>query len=516
METSPVEVPQASYAARPVRLSLRRRGGGVPRWLFFAVGYALLIGAWALAGPPGSVPGEPAHLVRAAGLSQGEWEGERADPSSPQARQFGIPASLVPPPPCFAGKEDVAASCPEAARPLVGVSDTAAYSPLAYVPAALAVRLAVDWVQAIYLGRLALGLACALLLAAAAWVLGGRGSVWPMAGLVVATTPMAVFLGSGLTPLGLEVCAAICFAAALVAAFRGRRRPATLTVMTLSGAVVALSGPLGAFYVGGLLVGALPLLEERRLLGPWRLLLALLAVGTAVGFAVAWGLAHRPFVHRVPLAVLLAGAPDLLGRLPSLFSQAVGVFGWLDTALPTLFYLGWGLPLALLLATALMVGWWRERLALAFTIAGATILALAILGGVLPAAPALEGRHLLPLLVLVPITAGFALHRARLLPRSDPLLVGLAVGALQFAALWFNARRYAVGRHGALYFLQAPQWSPPEGWATWLVLGGLGSLLLALSLVPLTRAEAEAMGEEEDEAAGTSLVLEGRRVSVSR
>src|SRR5207244_2603704 len=88
--------------------------------------------------------------------------------------------------------------------------------------------------QAVYLGRLALGLLCALLLGAAAWILGRRPSPWPLCGLLAAVTPMVLFVASGIATSGIESCACVCFGAALLALDRagapaaarpGRARP---------------------------------------------------------------------------------------------------------------------------------------------------------------------------------------------------------------------------------------------------------------------------------------------------
>ncbi len=120
----------------------------------------------------------------------------------------------------------------------------------------------------------------------------------------------------------------------------------------------------------------------------------------------------------------------------------------------------------------------------------------------------LEGRHLLAVAVLLPVLAGFAIQESGLQPRFDAFLVGLAVAALQFVAFWENARRYAVGRHGPLDFVDAAQWSPPEGWMPWVLLAGAGCLLVALSLLPLTGAEREG--------AWGPVVVDPEMVSVSR
>ena len=118
-------------------------------------------------------------------------------------------------------------------------------------------------------------------------------------------------------------------------------------------------------------------------------------------------------------------------------------------------------------------------------------------------------KSVLPVAVLLPLLGGFVLYRAGAPTRADVFLVGLAVGAMQFAAFWENARRYAVGRHGPLDFVDMARWSPPGGWLMWLVVAALGAALIVLSMTPLTAAERE-------EADGAALVGDTRLVSVSR
>jgi hypothetical protein len=69
------------------------RGWRVPRSAFAALGYALLIGAWAFTSPIGAAPDEQAHTVRAAAASVGELEGR---PVAPYQRGGGLsPVALI-------------------------------------------------------------------------------------------------------------------------------------------------------------------------------------------------------------------------------------------------------------------------------------------------------------------------------------------------------------------------------------------------------------------------------------
>jgi hypothetical protein len=150
----------------------------------------------------------------------------------------------------------------------------------------------------------------------------------------------------------------------------------------------------------------------------------------------------------------------------------------------------WSVLAALLIGAALVIGSFGERLALLLAAATVVVLAAAAYAVILsPVGWELQGRYVLPLTVLLPLLGGFVLYRAGAPTRTDVFLVGLAVAAMQFAAFWENARRYAVGRHGPLDFVNVAEWTPPGGWMPWLVLAAAGCVLVALSLVPLTAAE---------------------------
>jgi hypothetical protein len=57
--------------------------------------------------------------------------------------------------------------------------------------------------------------------------------------------------------------------------------------------------------------------------------------------------------------------------------------------------------------------------------------------------------------------------------------VALTTGAIQFVGVYWNGRRYAVGTNGAVFYLSGAAWSPPFGWALWLIMAAAGSVLLA-------------------------------------
>jgi hypothetical protein len=89
----------------------------------------------------------------------------------------------------------------------------------------------------------------------------------------------------------------------------------------------------------------------------------------------------------------------------------------------------------------------------------------------------------MPLLVAFPMLAGEVLvrNRARISHADAVVLTSLATIAavLQFVAWYLNGRRSAVGTGGTLLFVSHAGWSPPLGWAPWLVVAACGVLGLA-------------------------------------
>jgi hypothetical protein len=98
-----------------------------------------------------------------------------------------------------------------------------------------------------------------------------------------------------------------------------------------------------------------------------------------------------------------------------------------------------------------------------------------------------QGRHVLPVLVLVPLYAGEVLRRhphglAALLPAVAALwAVGQAVAWLA------SARRGALGTDGSWWFFGAPEWSPPGGWWLWAAMAAAGAALALAGAVTAAR-----------------------------
>lgn len=467
--------------------------------LLLLVGLALLGTAWVFSTPPGSAPDEPAQYLRALGISEGRWLGPR-EPLGPadlanlktggwraaqqawidhDRRGVVVPASLSPPgEPCI-GSAGGGGSCTE-------VSYTGDYSPLAYLLPAVGISAAHVWNTALLVSRV-VSLLQVLAFLFLALILTGPTPGWRTVGLLVASTPMVLFVGAMMNPNGLEIAANLAFIAALL---KLRRDPGGFPgwawiALIASGAVTILAWQLGPFFmvadiaVWAALMGIAGLRALFAIRGP-HVLAAAATAAAAVGLFLAWGgtagTLHSTVTFASPISALHAG----LGQLGPALKGAVGNFGVLNVPLPGLMIGCWWLAVILLFAAALWLGTRRERIALMLA---------AVLGLGFPVAFfafsyrlsgfGIQGRYILPILAVAPMLAGDAIDGARsrrvevrVAGLWRPCLVGFAL--FQLIAWWINAHHYAPS--GLL--AGAGPWSPPLGWRLWLVVAIVGAAAL--------------------------------------
>jgi hypothetical protein len=298
-------------------------------------------------------------------------------------------------------------------------------------------------------------------------------------GVLLAATPMSLYLAGMVNPNGLETTSAICLWVC-IATF-GLERPTDpprgLVVVTgLSAAILTLSrgiSPLWTLIAFGVLAG---------LYGPGQFLalvrrrldvrLGLIVVALCGLFAVWWDLAeHALDVARIPPAVP-PHSSDLhilvlaLGQTEEWLRQMVGVFGSLDTAAPFATFLFWWVAGAATVIIALWLGHRRELLVL-----GSLLLASFVLPAVLDLPDARthgliwQGRYSLPMVSGLVIVAsgviGSHCSFAGLTLRLTRLVMA-ACAVASFLAFAEALRRYAVGTAGPIDFLGS-RWQPTGG-----------------------------------------------------
>jgi rhamnosyltransferase len=460
--------------------------------MLLAVGYSLLALSWAIANPPFAAPDEPAHYLR--GLAVGGGGLERTE-------SVRVPPGLWSneEPACNRVEPTQSAACVDALEPTTAESDVVsgagAYPPLSYALPGIAARATDDLRDANRAARLVtVAVSSLLFLLSALLLFAPKVGAPSLLGLVVATTPMVVFVTSIQSSSALETSAGIALAAGLLAAVRAQPVPTWVFVaIAASGALVALSRATGVIWlvlavaVAAVVAGRsrLSALLREQPIAVAATCCTLLLAGAANR---AWELAYGPDVTRAgPLAYPWTDkAAEAFSELWRLVQEWIGVFGWLDAFMPNWATSLWIAVGGGLVVVALVVGRARERLALVAALVlaccAAVLLSATLRSGELGGD--VQARHLLPFLVLIPLLAGFVVTRS-------PLLTGRLEGAFRAVAVvtafvhvvaWYaNARRHAVGSDGSpLFFLDA-EWSPLGGWALWMLVAGAGASLTVLS-----------------------------------
>jgi hypothetical protein len=169
-----------------------------------------------------------------------------------------------------------------------------------------------------------------------------------------------------------------------------------------------------------------------------------------------------------------------------LAQEAVGWFGWLDVRPPLWVNVGWAAAAVLLGVVALVVGDRRDRWVVLGMVGVAVVVTYVTYSRAFYGIGAgIQGRHVLPILSVVPIWSGAVVARVLGDRQARSWRVGVGVAsvllpATLLAGLSLNAKRYAVGlgpQSGPTWFLPVAQWSPPLGWPLWLAVAVLSVVL---------------------------------------
>jgi uncharacterized membrane protein len=303
---------------------------------------------------------------------------------------------------------------------------------------------------------------------------------------------MAIYSASIVSTSGLEIMSAFTVAAIVVTAIR---RPeslwntATLVTLTIAGSTLILSRQLGIVTMIVLSLIGLVLIGWRTL---WQLTKERTVLVASCGATLAVAAGLLAFWERTYDRPAETGPPftaHAWGRfLESGFEiirSGIGVFGWLDTPLPRWSVAAWIIIAVLLCGMAMLLGSRRDRWCLGAMLVLTFVITYVTYATVFDSITAsLQGRHVLPLFMFVPLFAGVVVAEniARAVPEATARLyttVALTMAAIQFVAVYWNGRRYAVGTNGAVFYLSDAAWSPRFGWTLWLVIAVAGSALLA-------------------------------------
>lgn len=488
--------------------------------LVLVAGWALLLAAWTIGNPPFAAPDETGHYVRAVGVAEGQLHGRAAPESrigiTPKqvewsregARAIRVPAGLAPPAGCVLVDPHVSAGCLDdraapPARTTEIITPLGGYEPLPYFAPALVVGSAGSPDAALRWGRAAGALLVLALLAVALACVRDPADPRSLLGPLLAVTPMVLFCGGSLNGSGMEIAAGIAFLAALLRITRvGPVPPWVWPAAGVCGAVLAASRAPGPLWVAlglgvaVLLMGPRPAWQRLREGGPWAAgATAVLGAGTVANrlWEAAWGPDTPLATHAVRYGFDIG-----LSQWWEASVDIVGKFGAREYPLPLWVPLGWLLLVLVLGVLAWRASGSRERLTLgAVAVASATLPLLLYVFVIRNTGFGLQGRHVLPFVVALPLLGGELAYRRRAaLPRAFVVAVPAAVGLLQFAAFYLSSRRYAVGVDGPLFFLGEADWSPPLGWGGVLALALAGGTAIA-ALSWLGSSPMATRGEEE-------------------
>lgn len=474
-------------------------------WVGIGALVVALTALWSLAVPLMASPDEPSHVVKAAAVARGQWSGELGPVPTDRSRPGAATTVILPSdyavvvslPNCLAFHPETSADCQPAVAPADGTApvETFAgqYPPLYY----LLVGWPSLWLGAeasVYAMRLVSALLAGVLLTWGAyrtWRELPRPALW---GVLVAATPMALFLGGTVNPQGLEIAAGFSFFAACLALVRSERGPSTAALVqaTVSGALLVNVRTTSPVWAAAIVVAALLVARPGR----WSALVrhrgarwAAVAAALASVAAIAWVVLHGAIVTGGGLypeyANPLRTASAVVQQWSAYLTNMVGDFGWLDTPAPAATLLAWSVAGGALLLLGLTAPASRRSRT------GLVLLVLAV-----AAAPVVfqvptasdvgliwQGRYVLPLAVGIPLLAALPLadEPATLTERWRRVLRAVVPVLLvgHVAAFLAASRRYAEGAGGELVTL-TPHWSSPVGYLTGVALYAVVATALAV------------------------------------
>ena len=468
-----------------------------------AAGWAALLLAWLVSNPPFLAPDEPAHYLRAIAVGEGKLD---ATPT------VEVPADLWARwrdpggPTCNAGDQERSAACVTDAVPAddpVRITTAAgAYPPLYYLAPGVALRAGRNPFDAVRLARAAGAVVSFAFLALALALLVARENErLSLTGLLLAVSPMVLFVLASLNSSSLEIAAGIAFFAALLRLSRdaAAAKGWVWAAAAVAGVALGLSRATGVLWIVLDVVLFVGLAGPRRALAVFRaargaaVATAALLVIAAVTNRVWEQLNGNAITQQGSTAAAEGGSGSSVRslywhgfqQLRRVFDEEVGVFGWLDSVMPYPAYPAWEALVAGIVILAFVAATRRERVVLV----GAVALSAAVvvwLSATLVAATGadVQGRHVLPFAVVVPMLAGELLFRNRARLALLDLgalfgLVALGVAGLQLVGWLTNSFRQSVGIEGPRFFLTHAAWSPPLGWLSWLFVALVGAALLA-------------------------------------
>jgi hypothetical protein len=435
---------------------------------------------WTLGSPLFVGPDEPSHTVKAAAVVRGQLLPDKVPDSRLQfvtvpSRLDAANASAI----CIAFKPQQDASCVDYSGPTEDAkvpTYVGRYPPALYAVIGLPTLVSTS-VAAIYAMRLLFVTITALCVASALADLDELGGRLARVGILVALTPMTLFLSGTINPSAAEIATALLVWTSALRLVR-RAEAGTVSGRDLArcgsaALVLVLTRPLSPLWlacIGAVIaIGFAPGAALGAIAASWtaRAWAAVLAVACAA--QTAWVLLAHPIYGSSEFATEWTMSETLrnsIGRLSAHVREMIGVFGWLDTPAPDITRLVWLMAVGLLLLAAVAAATWRERGAIGLLLAVVIIVPV-----MLEAKEASElgltwqGRYTLPVAAGLPLLGAVLLSRRLPVPptfvRSLTTLIAVALATGHVLAFWQSLRRFSVGSNGPLLFFWDARWDPP-------------------------------------------------------
>lgn len=378
----------------------------------------LLQAAWILTVPPFRGSDEFDHAFRAAAVSRGQWvAGDAA--TDGRGQLVVVPGSLVQAAHAqcevlvYTGPDNCAAVTRLPDGEVEIASAAGSYHPAFYWVIGTA-ALPFEGAAALYAMRIATALLSLLFIGLAVWAAAKVPGRWPMAGLILATSPVLVYSTTVAAPNGVEMSAGLALWGTLLALIAGQDRRAETRL-------------LWAAVAAGIVLGTL------RVLGPVFMVMIVVTVALLDWQAMREVISRQ---RRAVLAGCLVVAASVIGQALWIFEavtqeisgketraatvdrgdlvlwplQTIAAFPYRDQAGATVIY-----PVVLILVIALLVAAWRRgsrraRLVVLVSLAVTlvfpfvfTLVTSASIGNIW------QGRYVLPYGVGFLLLAGYAL-----------------------------------------------------------------------------------------------------------
>ena len=448
----------------------RLRVAAKPVALFLAL--VVMLGTWVIGMPLFTSPDEAAHVFKAYAVAHGEVLGETLPGQSPNIRRVDVPEKMAPPTDlaCYFFQPTVPASCAVGPH---GTTDSSAgtYPPFWYGLVGGVVRVVGESThQRAY--RFVGAVMCAALIAAGLTVAARSKAARSTPLVLLGVTPMAAFLAGGVNPNAFEIAGFVLMWSLLLVHDHPRAATAAggAVVGGLAGALL-LARFASAIWLAAALVVAVVVLGRQGLRPFWnrRFLVAACGTGGAAAVAVVWWSRYAGATADNPATALDWTTGHVIshtfGLLPEISKQMVGVLGWLDTDLPAVVYVLWGLFTLAALAGVVAGRQIRLVVATIVVVVGLAVVPIAV-NVVSAGATGLiwQGRYSLPLFTALGVLGAIGWTRAPSIPPGVVSAVGYGAAAAfviaQTVALWAALRRYTVGSAGKVWLDSPLPWRP--------------------------------------------------------